>query len=111
MIITTTSLKRRKRNVQISYMHILINIINKDIIFFEENLINVRINIEDSALSHIISQMDNSKAKSEKIKIKKKQKSILPKGPRVFLLLISPKYIGITEYVIPQPTPAINLPM
>lgn len=65
-------------------MHILINIINKDVIFFEENLINVRVNIEDSALSHIISQMDNSKAKSEKIKIKKNKNQYYLKGHESF---------------------------
>lgn len=47
-------------------MYTLINIINKDIIFFEENLINVCTNIEDSALSRIISQTNNSKVKAKK---------------------------------------------
>lgn len=31
---------------------------------------------------------------------------IAPKGPLVRLLLISPRYIGITAYVIPHPMPA-----
>jgi len=32
--------------------------------------------------------------------------NIAPKGPLVRLLLISPRYIGITAYVMPHPMPA-----